>query len=139
LLALARLAVAWQRMPSSLLARIDRMAAHLEDWLEEPEQPALLHGDLWSANVLAVGDRITGFLDPAIYFGHPEIELAYMRLFHSFGDPFFQHYAALRPISPGFFELRVHIYNLYPLLSHVCHFGGSYVQSVAQTLDWLGF
>ncbi len=139
LLHLARLAVEWGKMPASLLRRVQAMAAHLEEWLEEPERPSLIHGDLWTTNVLAQGERITGILDPAIYYAHPEIELAYMQLFHSFGQPFFRRYQELRPIRPGFFQLRQRIYNLYPLLSHVCHFGGGYVQSVERTLAWLGY
>lgn len=136
---LAHLAVEIGRMPEALRDRVIRLADDLERWLEEPEAPALLHGDLWSQNVLAVGDRITGVVDPAIYYGHPEIELAYVALFHSFGRPFFQRYQELCPLRPGFFETRLHIYNLYPLLSHVCHFGGGYVGQVAHTLARFGY
>jgi fructosamine-3-kinase len=60
-------------------------------------------------------------------------------LFGTFKRPFFEHYHDIRPIRPGFFEERRHIYNLYPLLVHVRLFGGSYVQSVSHTLQQFGF
>jgi fructosamine-3-kinase len=127
------------RLPQATLARIERLCAHLDDWLSEPEQPSLLHGDVWTTNILADGDRITAFLDPAIYFGHPEIELAFTRLFGTFGRAFYDRYRQLRPIAPGFFEERCDLYNLYPLLVHVRLFGGSYVASVQHTLEQYGF
>jgi fructosamine-3-kinase len=126
-------------LPPDLHSRIEKLAGHLDRLLEEPEAPALLHGDVWTTNVLADGERITGFLDPAIYYGHPEIELAFITLFNTFGAAFFERYHRLRPISPGFMEVRRHLYNLYPLLVHVRLFGGGYVSAVAQTLRRFGF
>ncbi len=139
LLHLGRIAVEQGRMPGEVLRRIERLCARLDDFITEPAAPALVHGDIWAANVLAVDGRITAFLDPAIYYGHPEVELAYIFLFHTFGDAFLARYHALRPIEPGFFETRIHVYQIYPLLSHVCHFGGGYVESTVRTLARLGF
>jgi len=105
---------------------IERLAGKLDAHLEEPPHPALLHGDLWGGNVLARGDRIAGFVDPAVYYGHPEIELAFSTLFGTFGRPFFERYAELAELRPGFFEARRDLYNLYPLLVHATLFGGGY-------------
>lgn len=126
------------RMPARTLARLERCAGRLTEWLDEPERPALLHGDVWTTNVLAQGGRITGFLDPAIYYGHAEIELAFTTLFGTFGAPFFRRYAEIHPLAPGFMELRKDLYNLYPLLVHVRLFGDSYLRSVESTLTRLG-
>jgi fructosamine-3-kinase len=134
LLYLARVAHDAGALPAEDLKRIGRLAERLDGHLEEPERPSLIHGDVWSANVLAKGDRITAFLDPAIYHADPEIELAFISLFHSFGDPFFEHYAEIRGIRAGFFEERRELYNLYPLLVHVYFFGGGYLGSVRRTL-----
>ena len=136
---LARLGVQWGRLPDTFLPRLDNLCGQLENWLVEPKQPSLIHGDIWTGNVLAANGRVTGFLDPAIYFGIDEMELAYIALFNCFGDPFFRRYEALRPLPPGFFEERRHLYALYPLLSHVCHFGGSYVGMVDGVLRRFGF
>jgi fructosamine-3-kinase len=138
LLYMANEAVREGRLPQKMLGRIEKFAARLDQWLEEPGHPALIHGDVWTTNVLATNGRITGFIDPAIYYADPEIELAFTTLFGTFGEPFFQHYSEIRPLRPGFMEERRDIYNLYPLLVHVRLFGGSYVQSVDGVLRRFG-
>jgi len=125
-------------LPAEDLQKIDRLAGKLDDYLEEPERPSLIHGDVWSANVLARGDRIVAFLDPAIYHADPEIELSFISLFDSFGEPFFERYGEIRGIREGFFEERRDLYNLYPLLVHVYFFGGGYLSSVQSTLRRFG-
>lgn len=135
---MARLAADSGQLPASVLARIERLAGRLDGLLEEPEQPSLIHGDIWATNVLASADRVTAFLDPALYYAHPEMELAYITLFNTFGQAFFERYHALRPIEPGFFEARRDIYNLYPLLVHVRLFGGGYVGAVDRILRRFG-
>ncbi len=127
------------RLPASLRTRLGRLCNHLDRWFVEPEQPSLIHGDVWTTNVLASNGAITAFLDPAVYYADPEIELAFTTLFGTFGEPFFERYHALRPIRDGFFEERRDLYNLYPLLTHVRLFGGSYVASVDRTLQRFGF
>jgi len=139
LLYLARIAHEAGQLPMEDLGKVMRLAERLDEYLEEPERPSLVHGDVWSANVLAEGDRITAFLDPAIYHADPEIELAFIALFNTFGERFFRRYGELREIRPGFFEERRHLYNLYPLLVHVYFFGGHYVGSMEATLGRLGF
>ena len=126
------------RLPAKMHRRVNALADKLADYIQEPEAPSLLHGDAWTTNVLAKDGRITGFIDPAIYYGHAEIELAFTTLFNTFGQPFFERYRQLRPISDGFFEQRRDLYNLYPLLVHVRLFGGGYVDSVGRILSKFG-
>jgi len=79
-------------------------------------------------------------LDPAIYFAHPEVELAFIRLFNSFGKLFFDCYQSESgPLEDGFFEVRSDLYNLIPLLVHAILFGGPYAHSIDQTLNKLGY
>lgn len=139
LLHMGQAAVASNRLPLPLFKRLAKFTEHVDNWLLEPERPFLIHGDVWTTNVLAQGGHITGFIDPAIYYAHPEIELAFITLFDTFGRPFFARYQELRPIPAGFFEERRDIYNLYPLLVHVRLFGGSYVNAVAQILSQFGY
>jgi fructosamine-3-kinase len=82
-------------------------------------------------------DRVRAFLDPAIYFGHPEVELAYADRFAGFGDAFFERYRELRGIRDGFAATRRHVYNLVPLLEHLRVFGDRYLAPVRDTLDRL--
>ena len=138
LLAMAEAAEAEGRLPSAMLSRLERLGERLEDLLTEPAHPSLLHGDLWTGNVLVRGDRIAGFVDPAIYYGHPEIELAFTTMFGTFGEAFFEAYEALLPIKPGFHELRREIYNLYPTLVHLRLFGQSYLGGIERILARLG-
>lgn len=123
------------RLPAATMRRLERLAGRLSQWIEEPERPGLIHGDAWGGNILCRDGRVAAFIDPAIYYADPEIELAFGTLFGTFGDAFFRRYGALRPLRPGFFEARRDLYNLYPLLVHVRLFGGGYLGSVERTLD----
>jgi len=127
------------RLPTPSFGRIDRLAERIDDYLVEPAFPSLLHGDLWTGNVLVSGDRIAGFVDPAIHCGSPEIELAFATLFGTFGRAFFEAYEGVLPLQPGFHERRSDLYNLYPRLVHVRLFGSSYLAGIDRTLARLGF
>jgi fructosamine-3-kinase len=138
LLYLANVAHGSGRLPAEDLRRVEQLSERLDEFIGEPNPPALIHGDVWSANVLARGHRITAFLDPAIYYADPEIELAFICLFDSFGNAFLERYAEIRGIDGAFFETRRDLYNLYPLLVHTYYFGGDYLGSVRKTLDRFG-
>ena len=138
LLYMGQLAMDKGRLPSCLFSRLREFCDQLDKWLNVTSAPALIHGDMWGGNVLAQKGQITGFVDPAIYYADAEIELAFSTLFSTFGDDFFSRYQEHRPLAPGFFEERRDIYNLYPLLVHVCLFGGSYVNSVDAILKRFG-
>jgi fructosamine-3-kinase len=125
-------------LPAPMLQRIERLAERIDEYLVEPAFPALLHGDIWTGNVLVRGGRIAGFVDPAIYCGHPEIELAFTTLFGTFGKAFFAAYESLAPLEPGFHEVRLDLYNLYPRLVHVRLFGSGYLAGIDRTLARLG-
>ena len=138
LLYMAREALDAGRLPAPLMGRLETLAGRLDRWIEEPERPSLVHGDMWTGNVLCRGGRIAAFIDPAIYYADAEIELAFATLFGTFGTPFFESYQRRRPLRPGFFERRRDLYNLYPLLVHVRLFGGHYVSSVEGIVQRFG-
>lgn len=138
LLAMARTAHDAGRLPAVLLRRIEALAGRLDRWIRNDAKPTLIHGDLWSGNILAAGPRIAALIDPALYFADPEIELAFMTLFGSVGECFFARYRERAPWRAEFFEERRDLYNLYPLLVHVRLFGGSYVAQVERTLTRYG-
>jgi fructosamine-3-kinase len=138
LLYMARVTHDAGRLPAGDVRRVERLAEKLDELIGEPNRPALIHGDVWSANVLAEGDRITAFLDPALYHADPEIELSFISLFDSFGTAFFERYGEIRGIDKRLYETRRDLYSLYPLLVHVYFFGGGYLGSVRNTLDRFG-
>ena len=122
------------KLPIEMEMRLLRFAEALETWLIEPPRPSLIHGDLWRENILTRDGRVVGIIDPALYYAHHEIELAYMSLFDGVGAAFFDAYHALSPIDPDFFSARRHVYNVYPLLTHVAIFGAKYLPHVDETL-----
>lgn len=121
------------RCPASLSRRLDRLRGRLGEWLDLPdERPALLHGDLWSGNALAAADGAPVLVDPAVYFGCREADLAMMELFGGFPRDAFAAYREAWPLAPGYDERR-DLYNLYHVLNHALLFGGSYAGSADRT------
>lgn len=131
----ARDAHAQGALPTPLLRRCERVAERMATLLDDCEEPTLIHGDLWSGNVLWRDGRLAGVIDPAVYYADREVELAFMDLFGSFGRRFWEAYDQLRPIREGFWDRRRHVYKLYPLLVHVRLFGRGYVNSLQAELD----
>ena len=93
------------------------------------DRPSLLHGDLWGGNFFYDTEGTAVIYDPAVYYGHREIELAFTHLFGGFSSAFYEAYDKVLPLEPGF-KQRKDIYNLYPLLVHTNLFGGSYARQV---------
>jgi fructosamine-3-kinase len=136
LLFMGRVAMERGGLSAAGYAALERLAGRLESMIGEPEHPSLLHGDLWTGNVLASGGRIAGFIDPAIYHGDAEMDLAFSTLFGTFGEDFFDAYRDVRPFDyAGFLDTRRDLYNLYPLLVHTALFGGGYANSVARIVQ----
>jgi len=96
-------------------------------------KPALLHGDLWSGNYLISAQGIPYLIDPAVYFGHHEVDLAMTQLFGGFSSNFYGAYAEQIPVETLQKE-RKDIYQMYYLLVHLNLFGRSYYPSVKQLL-----
>jgi len=138
LLHMARAGHAEGTIDTDLLRRLEALAGRLEDLLTEPRHPALLHGDVWTGNLLHRGGRIAAFIDPAISCGHPEMELTYPTLFGTFGEVFFRRYDAIAPLDPGFWDSRRPIYLLYPLLVHVRYWDPAYAEPIRRILARYG-
>lgn len=119
-----KLAVESKHLETSLAVRFERIYKKIENMMPV-EVPALLHGDLWSGNFIRQGDNVV-LIDPAIYFGHREADLAMSRLFGGFDESFYGAYNEAFPLEKGW-EERAEVFNLYPLLVHVNLFGDQYV------------
>lgn len=138
LLHMAEAGLAEGTVDSDLHRRLATLAERLDRYLMPPDHPSLLHGDLWTGNVLCRGDRLTGVIDPALYCGHPEIELAFMTLFGTVGPDFFDAYGEQAPFAPDFFDLRRDLYNIYPLLVHVRYWDKAYARGIDAVLRRVG-
>ena len=123
---MGRLAYERGRLGRETLAALEALCDRLEDFLGHAPRPGLVHGAVWSGNVLTHRGRVAAYIDPAIYFADPEVELAFIELLSCFGPAFFTRYAELRPIDPGYRDCRRDIYTLFPLLVHAALFGGPY-------------
>jgi fructosamine-3-kinase len=97
------------------------------------EPPSLLHGDLWSGNVLCGVQQVPILIDPAVYYGHRETDLAMTELFGGFSRSFYRRYKELWPLAPGYPARRL-IYNFYHKLNHAVLYGSGYIWDVKKTL-----
>ncbi|GAB4394037.1 MAG: fructosamine kinase family protein [Kiloniellaceae bacterium] len=138
LLTMGRIARESGRLPAETHRALERFCLQLETFIDQPPAPGLVHGDVWSGNVLFSGDRTAAFIDPAIYYADPEVEIAYIELLSTFGAAFHRRYRALRPLRPGYEEGRRDVYNLFPLLVHTEICGPPYAEMVQDILNRYG-
>ena len=101
------------------------------------EEPSLMHGDLWSGNYLIDKNGIPWLIDPAVYYGHREADLAMTSLFGGFSNSFYSAYKSTYPIESGYAD-REPLYHLYHLLNHLNLFGTGYYSQVISILRRYG-
>ena len=94
---------------------------------------ARLHGDLWAGNVITGNDGKAWLIDPAVYYGYPEADLAMTELFGGFSYTFYEAYREAGGLEDGYQDRR-DLYNLYHLLNHLNLFGRSYLSSVKRII-----
>lgn len=121
---LLKMAIDSGKLQSGIFSNWERLLSTLPDIIPGCS-PSLLHGDLWGGNYLFDDTGSAVLIDPAVYYGHPEMDLAFSKMFGGFSDVFYRGYESVAPLEPGF-EERVPIHNMYPLLVHVNLFGGHY-------------
>jgi fructosamine-3-kinase len=105
---------------------LDEVLDATADALGDVEAPDLLHGDLWGGNWFPSASGEPVLIDPAVYLGHGEVDLAMSELFGGFGARFYDAYRDARGISGAYSSYRRELYQLYYLLVHVNLFGASY-------------
>ena len=129
-----RLAAAASLLDRPWRERIDRLTGRLEQLLPPKPSPSLLHGDLWTGNILVREGKLAALVDPACYYGHSEVDLAMLALFDEPPDEFWSAYGSL---EPGWRERRP-LYQLFPALVHLRLFGAGYTGMVERLLAAAG-
>lgn len=120
-----------------IFARFHQIEGLIREKLKVADElPCLLHGDLWSGNILCTQHQSVYLIDPAAYFGHREADLAMTQLFGGFHYSFFETYQKSYPLKPGWPQ-RLKIYQLYHLLNHWNLFGDAYSDKVSKILHEL--
>ena len=115
--------------------KIEVLCNKLPLLIPEANFSSLLHGDLWSGNYLCIEQEQAFLIDPAVYYGHYEADIAMTELFGSCDARFYEVYNSILPLEKTYKE-RKHIYNLYHLLNHLNLFGVSYLNSVMNIVQY---
>ena len=114
--------------------RVDKVVTMVPDLLPAQPSAALLHGDLWSGNILVANGELAALIDPACYHGHAEVDLAMLSLFDAPAETFWAAYGSL----DADWKERRPAYQLFPALVHMRLFGASYAGLVDRLLSELG-
>ena len=124
-------------LPTGIRGRLESL--DIVGLLDEPIGGCcLVHGDLWSGNLLFPDGEEPCFIDPAVYFGHHEVDLAMTRLFGGFDARFYAAYQEIHGAFDSGLEDRLALLNLYPLLVHATLFGAGYFAQIEETLRHFG-
>ena len=121
-------------MPRDINKLIEKLLRDLGNRIPKNPKPRLLHGDLWEGNILFHKNNFVGFIDPGIYFGHNELELAYLTWFKYVDDTFLEIYSNTINIHKSYLEYEP-IYQLYFSLLNVYLWDKKYIHDVKRLLS----
>lgn len=127
------LAVNNKKLPKEIFRKFEILYNKFDD-LVPKSTPSLLHGDFWYENIMPNQFGVPTLIDPSVYYGHREMDLAMADLFGGFPQDFFDTYQEQFPIEKGYDERRKW-HQLYPLLVHVNLFGDNYAKRVINIMN----
>ncbi len=132
---LPQLTMAERYLGTAVRKKAEWLLEHLGSYLREPDFPSLLHGDLWGGNMLCGPDGRAWVIDPAVYAGDFEADLAMTQLFGSLPARFYEAYSERNPIDRKGYAERKGLYDLYHLLNHLNLFGRGYLGGVVEIIN----
>ena len=130
-------------LPVKCRKLVDKIHERLDRFIAHGDCPRLLHGDLWSGNLMCRCEadgvwRISAFLDPHCKYGHAESEIAYMDLFNTTTSVFSRAYQQARKLPQEYHQIRKPVYQLYSMLNDLSLFGADYVKPTLAAIERVG-
>ena len=125
LLVLVELGLNKKLLSSTDVKQIERLCIRLSE-IVPTEHPGLVHGDLWRGNIMCNKNNAPVLIDPALYYGHREMDIGMLHLFGSISEVALENYQNVYPLEKGWLE-RMDVFQLYPFLVHLILFGTSYL------------
>ena len=121
-------------MTNNINQKIEKLLKNIHNFIPNNPIPRLLHGDLWAGNILYNNGKLVGLIDPGIFFGHNELEIAYLTWFNFVNEEFLKIYSNIIPIERDYFEYEP-IYQLYYCLLNVHLWDRMYIRDVEKLLN----
>ena len=121
-------------MTNNINQKIEKLLKNIHNFIPNNPIPRLLHGDLWAGNILYNNGKLVGLIDPGIFFGHNELEIAYLTWFNFVNEEFLKIYSNIIPIERDYFEYEP-IYQLYYCLLNVHLWDRIYIKEVEKLLN----
>jgi len=118
--------------------KINYLIKNIENFIPNNPPPLLLHGDMWEGNILFKEKKFVGFIDPGSFFGHNEMEVAYLRWFNPvfIDSKFLDKYNDKIKLDKNYL-LYEPIYQLYYALSNVALWDKFYIKETKRLLKKL--
>lgn len=115
-------------LPTDVIRLVEKLILRIPELCDSEIMPTLLHGDAQQHNFISTAEGAV-VIDPAIYYGHPEMDLAHIDFFHPVPNDLFVGYQEILPIDPGFTERR-ELWCIYGYLAVVEAGGASYLPNL---------
>jgi len=128
----SKLAVDSGNLPRAVARQVEDLIARLPDLCGPDVTPALLHGDAQQNNFISTNEGAV-VIDPAVYYGNPEMDLAFVDYFQPVPDDVFDGYREVLPIDPGFAQRR-DLWRIWGYLAAVTVEGPAYLDRLVGAL-----
>jgi protein-ribulosamine 3-kinase len=128
-----QLAIDSGNMPTGLIPQLERVISRLPELCGPQVVPTLLHGDAQQNNFIST-EKGAVVIDPAVYYGHPEVDLAYVDYFQPVPKEVFEGYQEEAPIDPGFWERR-DLWRIWGYLAAVTVEGPGYLSQLTRAIQ----